>query len=148
MSLTYKNIIVAVDGSNESEIAFQRAIQVAINNKDSILYIVHVIDTRTFAMYETYSRDIAEQINDLASEMLDAYEQKAIFAGVEKVQTVLEYGSPKQIIARDIPKLKKIDLIICGVTGKGEVERFLLGSVSESIVRSAKCDVLVVRNLL
>jgi nucleotide-binding universal stress UspA family protein len=99
-------------------------------------------------MYETYSRDIAEQINDLASEMLDAYEKKALSAGVERVQTIIEYGSPKQVIARDIPKSKKIDLIICGVTGKGEVERFFLGSVSESIVRSAKCDVLVVRNII
>ena len=35
-------------------------------------------------MYETYSRDIAEQVNDLASEMLDAYEQKALSAGVRK----------------------------------------------------------------
>ena len=147
MSLTYKNIIVAVDGSNESGIAFKRAIQVAINNKGSNLYIVHVIDTRMFAVYESYNREIAEQANDLASEMLDEYEQEALDAGVERVQKIIEYGSPKQIIAREIPKAKKIDLIICGVTGKGEVERFLLGSVSEAIARSAICDVLVVRNL-
>ena len=42
---------------------------------------------------------------------------------------------------------KKIqaDLIICGATGLNAVERFLIGSVSENIVRSAKCDVLVIR---
>ena len=32
--------------------------------------------------------------------------------------------------------------------GRGGVERFIMGSVSEAIVRSAKCDVLVVRTLL
>ena len=147
MSLTYKNIIVAVDGSKESELAFKRAIQVAINNKGSILYIAHVIDTRRFAVYDSYNLKIAEQAHELAMDMLKKYVQQAIFAGVEDVKTILEYGSPKQIIARDIPKAKKIDLIICGVTGKGEVERFLLGSVSEALVRSAKCDVLVVRKL-
>jgi nucleotide-binding universal stress UspA family protein len=147
MSLTYKNIIVAVDGSNESELAFKRAIQVAMNNKGSILYVVHVIDTRTFAVYESYNREMAEQANNLAFEMLTAYEQKALSAGVENVQTIIEYGSPKQMIAREIPKAKNIDLIICGVTGKGDVERLLLGSVSEAIVRSAICDVLVVRNI-
>ena len=37
------------------------------------------------------------------------------------------------------------DLIICGATGHTPVERYLIGSVSEAIVRSASCDVLVTR---
>jgi len=40
--------------------------------------------------------------------------------------------------------LVEADLIICGGTGHNAVERFLIVSVSEAIVRSAKCDVLVV----
>lgn len=148
MSLTYKNILVAVDGSNEATLAFKRAIQVAINNVGATLYVVHVIDTRTFAVYESYNREFAEQVNKRASEMLDKHEQQAINAGVTNIQKIIEYGSPKQVIAKDIPKNKVIDLIICGVTGKGEIERFLMGSVSEAIVRSAICDVLVVRNIL
>lgn len=148
MSLTYHNILVAVDGSNEADLAFKRAIQIAINNNGSQLYIVHVIDTRVFAVYESYNRDFAERANELATEKLKGYEQQALNAGVEKVEIIIEYGSPKDIIARGIPKTQKIDLIICGVTGRGGVERFLIGSVSEAIVRSAKCDVLVVRNLL
>ncbi|MNG34045.1 putative universal stress protein [compost metagenome] len=39
----------------------------------------------------------------------------------------------------------KIDLIICGATGLNAVESFLIGSVSEHIIRYAKCDVIVVR---
>ena len=148
MSLTYQNILVAVDGSNEADLAFKRAIQVAINNNGSQMYIVHVIDTRIFAVYESYNRDFAERANEMATEKLKGYEQRAIEAGVKKVETIIEYGSPKDIIARDIPKTKQIDLIICGVTGRGGVERFIMGSVSEAIVRSAKCDVLVVRTLL
>ena len=34
---------------------------------------------------------------------------------------------------------------MCGATGLNAVERFLIGSVSEHIIRYAKCDVLVVR---
>ncbi|WP_317971105.1 universal stress protein [Sporosarcina oncorhynchi] len=37
------------------------------------------------------------------------------------------------------------DLIICGAIGLNAVERFIFGSVSENIVCSAKCDVLVIR---
>lgn len=147
MSLAYHNILVAVDGSNESMLAFKRAIQVAINNVNSKLYVVHVIDTRSFAFYESYNLNMADKASELATEMLNAHILMAKDAGVENVEMVIEYGAPRQIIARDLPKVKEIDLIICGVTGKGEVERLLMGSVSEAVVRMAKCDVLVVRNL-
>ena len=147
MTLTYKNILVAIDGSNESMLAFNRAVQVAINNVHSKLYIVHVIDTRSFAFYETYNLNVADEERKVATAMLESHIQMARDAGINNVETVLEFGSPKQIIARDIPAAHNIDLIICGVTGKGEVERFLMGSVSGGIVRAAKCDVLVVRNL-
>jgi len=36
-------------------------------------------------------------------------------------------------------------LIIVGATGLNAVERFLIGSVSESVARYSKCDVLIVR---
>ena len=147
MSMTYQNILVAVDGSNESMLAFKRAIQVAINNVNSTLYVVHVIDTRSFAFYESYNLNMADRASDLATEMLNSHKLMAKDAGVEQVEMLIEYGAPRQIIARDLPQAKQIDLIVCGVTGKGEVERFLMGSVSEAIVRIAKCDVLVVRNL-
>jgi nucleotide-binding universal stress UspA family protein len=41
--------------------------------------------------------------------------------------------------------LVKADLIMCGATGHTPVERYLIGSVSQAIVRSAQCDVLVIR---
>lgn len=146
MSMTYKNILVAVDGSNESMLALKRAIQVAINNVNSKLFLIHVIDTRSFAFYESYNLNMADKASDIAITMLNSYIALAKESGVNNAEIVIEYGAPRQIIARDIPKIKNVDLIICGVTGKGEVERFLMGSVSKGIVRTAKCDVLVVRN--
>nr|WP_083935074.1 universal stress protein [Bacillus sp. 1NLA3E] len=53
--------------------------------------------------------------------------------------------SPKTIITGEIADSTGSDLIMCGATGLNAVERFLTGSVSEAIVRSAKCDVLVIR---
>jgi nucleotide-binding universal stress UspA family protein len=40
---------------------------------------------------------------------------------------------------------KKIDLIVIGTQGKRGLERLLLGSVAEEIIRSAPCKVLVVK---
>ncbi|AMO86069.1 universal stress protein [Solibacillus sp. FSL W7-1472] len=146
MSMTYKNILVAVDETNESLIAFRRAVQVVLNNVGSKLYIVHVIDTRSFAFSEGYNFDMAEKITNNKKDLLDSYEKKAQQSGLVNIKKLIEYGTPKHVIARDIPQQEKIDLIICGVTGKGELARLFLGSVSEGILRNARCDVLVVRN--
>ena len=147
MSMTYNKILVAVDDTKESRIAFKRAVQVARNNIDSMLYIVHVIDTHSFAFSEGYNVDLAEKFTNGKKELLDDYENIAQQQGFTRLIKIIEYGTPKQIIAKNIAKQYQIDLIICGITGKGEVARLFLGSVSEGILRTAKCDVLVVRNL-
>jgi len=71
--------------------------------------------------------------------------EKALATGLENVNILVEYGSPKTMISKDLAKKVHADLIICGATGLNAVERFLIGSVSENIVRSANCDVLVIR---
>ncbi|KSU63982.1 universal stress protein UspA [[Bacillus] enclensis] len=144
MSLKYQNILVAVDGSKEAEWAFQKAIAIAKRN-DATLSMIHVIDTRSFAAIESYDRTVGERAIRYAEELLEEYKKEAAGKGVTKVNTYVEYGSPKVIIPREANKNIEADLIICGATGLNAVERFLIGSVSEHITRAAHCDVLVVR---
>lgn len=144
MSLSYKQILVAVDGSKEAEWAFKNSIAIAKRN-EATLNLAHIIDTRSFAAIEAYDRSIGERAQSFAEELLNGYKKEAEAAGVLKVNIFVDYGSPKTMIARDISNKIEADLIICGATGLSTVERFLIGSVSEHIVRSAKCDVLVVR---
>ncbi|MEK4487236.1 universal stress protein [Psychrobacillus sp. FSL H8-0484] len=49
------------------------------------------------------------------------------------------------MLTKELSNLVEADLIVCGATGLNAVERFLIGSVTEAIVRSSKCDVLVIR---
>lgn len=144
MGFKYKNILVAVDGSKEAEWAFKKAIEIAKRNNAELL-LAHVIDTRTFATVEAYDRTIAERADKFATELLEKYKKQAIDAGVDRVQFLLEFGSPKVRIPKDIARKHQVDLIICGATGMNAVERFFIGSVSEHITRYAPCDVLVVR---
>lgn len=144
MSLQYEQIIIAVDGSKESEWAFKKACAVAKRN-NATLNLVNIIDTRSYAAVEAYDRSIAERAQNFATELLEEYQQKAYDQGLTNVNILVEYGSPKTMISRDLAPKIEADLIICGATGLNAVERFLIGSVSENIVRSAKCDVLVVR---
>jgi nucleotide-binding universal stress UspA family protein len=144
MGLEYKNILVAIDGSQEADWAFKKAIDIAKRNNAKLL-LAHVIDTRTFATVEAYDRTIAERADKFASELLENYQKTAVNAGVKDVDYVIEFGSPKVRIPKDIAKKNDIDLIICGATGLNAVERFFIGSVSEHITRYAPCDVLVIR---
>lgn len=144
MVMKYEKILVAVDGSKEAEWAFKKAIEIAKRN-DAKIVLAHIIDTRTFATVEAYDRAIAERSNQFAEELMEKYKQTALDAGVSEVDYVIDFGSPKVKVPKDIAKKQAVDLIICGATGMNAVERFLIGSVSEHITRYATCDVLVVR---
>lgn len=142
---TYKNIIVAIDGSKEAEYAFKEATNIAKEN-NSTLFLTNIIDLRTFATFNAYDQTIVQKAENYAREMLENYKKEALDAGVEDVNIVIDYGSPKVKIAKDLAKKFEADLIVCGATGLNAVERILIGSVSEHIVRYAKCHVLVVRS--
>lgn len=140
----YQNIIVAVDGSEASEKAFNKSIDIAKRNKARLI-VTNVVDSRTFATVEAYDRTLADRAETYAKELVDSHIKQAQEEGIQNIVQAIDYGSPKVKIAKDIAKTYDADLIICGATGLNAVERFLIGSVSESITRHATCDVLVVR---
>lgn len=141
----YENILVAVDGSDEARLALTKAMELA-KDYNAELVIAHIIDTRTFATIEQYDRTIVSRAENYGQELLEKYEQEAKEAGVEKITTVLDFGSPKSKLPKDIAKKYNIQLIVTGATGLNAVERVLIGSVSEAIARHAPCDVLIVRS--
>ncbi|MDN6640377.1 MAG: universal stress protein [Tetragenococcus sp.] len=140
----YQKIMVAVDGSDEAELAFQKAVNIAKRNNASLL-LVHVVDTRAFQDVNSFDATLAEQATDLAKQSLADYSEYAQKNGVETVETTIEHGSPKLIIAKQMPQDQEVDLIILGATGLNAVERLFIGSVSEYVTRNALCDVLIVR---
>jgi nucleotide-binding universal stress UspA family protein len=144
MKTEYKNILVAIDGSDASEKAFKKSIEIVKRNNAQLI-IAHVIDFRSFAYAESYDGTLSEQAEEYAKDLIDSYVENAKEVGITDISRCIEYGSPKVKIAKDIAETFHADLIICGATGMNAVERFLIGSVSESITRHASCDVLVVR---
>ncbi|UTR15599.1 universal stress protein [Salipaludibacillus sp. LMS25] len=144
MSVKYDNILVAVDGSDEAKRAFRKALLLAKDHEAKLL-LTHIVDTRTFASVEHYDRTIFSEAETYARDMLEEYKRMAQHEGVNDVTLILDYGSPKVKIAKEVAKKYEVDLIVTGATGLNAVERFLIGSVSEHITRHAKCDVLIVR---
>lgn len=143
----YQHIQIAVDGSKEADMAFDKAVAVAIRN-DATLEILHVIDTRAFQNVSSFDSAMVEQVSEDAKVKMEEYYHKAVEAGVKEAHFQIEFGSPKSIIAHDFPKKHDIDLIMVGATGLNAVERLLIGSVTEYVTRTAETDVLVVRQPL
>src|SRR5699024_1514129 len=140
----YKKIINAVDGSKASEHDFNKAVEISKRNS-ATLVLAHGVDTRTFATAEAYDKSLSERAEKYAKDILNEYVENAKEADVEDVSMVIKYGSRKVVIAKEIAPEYEADLIIVGATGVNAVERLLIGSVSESISRYAKCDVLISR---
>ena len=146
MGLEYKNILVAIDGSQEAKWAFKKAVEIAKKSNAKLL-LAHVVDERAYA-YATpgaFTQDVDTTGEVFANELLETYKKEASLAGITDVDSVIEFGSPKVQIPKVLAKKNNCDLIICGATGLNAVERFILGSVSENITRHAPCDVLIVR---
>ena len=60
-----------------------------------------------------------------------------------KITHVIREGSPAKVIL-EVAKEEEIDLIVMGSSGKSGFDRFIMGSVADKVVNSAKCAVLVV----
>jgi len=140
----YKKILSPVDGSEESELAFRKAVHVAQKNNAKLL-IVHVIDTRAIQTPSGFEGNFTDEIVRQTKVMIDRYESLARERGVQDIETIIDYGSPKVMIAKEIAVEHKADLIMIGATGLNAVERLFIGSVSEYVIRHAPCDVTVVR---
>ena len=140
----YSKILVPVDGSNEARLAFEKAIEVAKRNRAQVL-IAHIIDTRVLQTPTGFEGNFNEEIQRQTENLFQEYRQYAQEHDFNDIDFVLEYGSPKVYISKNIPKDYQIDLIMMGATGLNAVERLFIGSISEYVIRNASCDVLVVR---
>ncbi|UQS85164.1 universal stress protein [Apilactobacillus apisilvae] len=140
----YKQILVPIDGSKYSKLAFKKAVEVSKRNKAS-LHIAHVIDTRVVNDLDSYDDSMLDELTTDAKRTLDKYKKLANDNGIKDVDYVIEYGAPKSIIAKELVNRFNTDLIMLGSNGKSMTERILIGSVASYVTRVAKCDVLIVK---
>lgn len=141
-------VVVAYDFSPSAEQALARAIDVAIRAPQHVLHIIAAVDPHDSAagggLLKRVSYETVESIQRFISDNV----AKA-FAGRETASDVQFFvhariGKPaNEILA--LASEVGADLIFIGSHGKTGVERVLLGSVSERVVREAKCPVMIAR---
>ena len=77
MSHHYERILIAIDGSYESELAFEKGVNIALRNNAELL-LTHVIDTRALQSVATFDTYIYEKLEQEAKDVLNDYEQQRI----------------------------------------------------------------------
>ncbi|MCT0501452.1 universal stress protein [Lactococcus cremoris] len=139
----YKNILVAVDGSEQSYDALREAIETAQAN-DSQLKILYVLNDKlanipvhldTMTLYKS-----VQEHSDYVVDQVQGY-LKDTEVSFEIVRLT---GSPKREII-NYSKENNIDLIVLGSTGLDAIDRFIIGSTTQYIVNHAFCNVMVVK---
>lgn len=142
-TVMYDRILVPTDGSTEGERALEYAFELARLHGASVRAI-YVVNT---ASYGGLPMETAwEGISDALYEEGEAALERVRELAPEDVQVETEVfdGSPSRVIIEEaVPE--KCDLVVMGTHGRGGIDRLLLGSVAERVVRRAAVPVLTVR---
>ncbi len=142
----YRRILVGYDGSGNSKRALLKAIDLA-REFQSDLRIITAVDTTTYAARlagQMYPDNLRKIILDDGKALLAEGLSTAKDAGISKVWGSVEEGSPADMLLTSALDAKA-GLIVVGRRGIRGIERFLMGSVSNSVVSHSECDVLVVK---
>jgi nucleotide-binding universal stress UspA family protein len=137
----FSRILVAVDGSQSAEKAFEKSIYLA-QKCDSKLDVVHVVSCELGGDSAT-TFELLDELRTKAEKMLDEYKIQAAKSNVP-IEITVTQGDPAQVII-EIAKTKRYDLIIMGTRGKSAFQELLIGSVSQKVMHHASCPVMVVR---
>jgi nucleotide-binding universal stress UspA family protein len=140
----YEKILVATMGEYMDEIIAHT--WDIIREKETKIIGIYVVDTSVpFLTPKKVKEMMSEELTERGKEILDKMEQEFHSPSshmINFIKLLLE-GDPAEEIVK-IAEKENVDLIILG-TGKNRIDKRLLGSVSEKVIHSAPCTVLLVR---
>lgn len=140
----YERILIPTDGSDEAEAAAQHGVNLA-ESLDAAIVALHVIDAGVSGLpsqsikqaedlpeMEAHGEELCERIIDMADE-----------AGVDS-EFAIEKGKPYEEIT-EFADGNDIDAIVMGTRGRSGIEDYLLGNVTEKVVRTSNVPVVTIR---
>ena len=138
----YERILVPTDGSDAVDAAVDHAIDLA-ETYGAEVHAVYVVDTAALAAEMDYPQ-VVEALEAEGSRAVRAVEEQATAAGFDRVRTAVLRGTPHAAIL-EYAEDNDVDLIVMGTHGRSGLDRYLLGSVTEKVVRKSDVPVLTVR---
>ena len=140
--MMYNKILVPTDGSEFAKKAQKHALFLS---KVSGAQIIAVSVTENNFVNGLPLDDEVYQLNQVLKERSEENlkEFDKINEDDLKITHIIREGSPARVIL-EVAQEEDVDLIVMGSSGKSGFDRFIMGSVADKVVNSAKCAVLVV----
>ncbi|HLR01775.1 MAG TPA: universal stress protein [Virgibacillus sp.] len=142
-----RKILVAYDGSLLSRKAIESAKEQVSLLPDTEVHIVAVVENTGPQTSGMISRAMTDEVIEKAREQMDKIEKEFSSQGTSIVTEVLPQKgkeNPGKTIST-YAKDNKVDLMIAGSRGLGNIKGVFLGSVSAEIVRHSECPVLIIK---
>lgn len=139
----YNKILLPTDGSGYAEEEAKRATKLI--SDDGEIIVLSVAGKLTSSAFQSRSnvkkvnKGLHKEAEDNVEHMLNLFDDSLNVTGMVKV------GFPAEVII-EVAKKEKADLIIISATGKSGLHRFILGSVTEKVLKTSEIDVLLVPN--
>jgi glycine betaine transporter len=140
-----KNILVPTDLSAHAEVALDYACELA-SKLGATIHLVNVIGIPALGVPELGLAVTSSLLDSMISDNQKALEALAARKrGTATIgQILMKTGDARDSIDQTAKEIGA-DLIVMGTHGRRGVSRALLGSVAETVVRTAPCPVLTVR---
>lgn len=142
----FKKILIPTDMSELSLTALE-----FVNTHSEFLnaeiYIIHVIEKVDFPVYYTvdlYWENMQKDVEDRAKEKLKTVIEKYFPERKDQIKRITVKGNPSDKIV-ELAKKEKIELIIMATHGRTGLEKILIGSVAERVVRNSPIPVLTLK---
>ena len=136
----FQRILVGYDGSTHSDKAVQAALSVArhLDSKVLLFSVAQPPEPAQRAELEAFLDDAKEHFEEAFKRIVQAGKAEEV-----EIETEIAVGHPaEQIIHK--AETWKADLVILGRRGRSTFQKWILGSISEKVLRYAHCPVMVV----
>ncbi|SHG85005.1 universal stress protein [Halobaculum gomorrense] len=139
----YNDILVPTDGSPAADAAVEHAVTLAARF-DATLHALYVVDATAYSGIEAGTDIVAEALETEGEDAVARISTAADEADIPVVEAVVSGIAYRSIL--EYADDHDIDMIVMGTHGRRGLDRYLLGSVTERVVRSANQPVLTVRH--
>lgn len=139
----YDSILLPTDGSDGAGLAVEKAIALAAEH-DATLLVLNVVDiTAASAIPEAQAKSIRELLSNAGEAHISEVADQASKAGVVVESLIREGNAAAEIL--DVAEAESVDLIVMGTHGRSGIDRLLLGSVADRVIRHSPVSVLITK---
>lgn len=137
----FEHVLIPVDGSEPASAAARFGMDLAAEH-DATVHVLYVVEP--VPMGEGGTGQVIESMQEAGESIVSETAEQAEERGLTVVTTVNTGTAKREIL--DYAERNDIDLVVIGTHGRTGIGRYLLGSVTESVVRLSDIPVLTVQS--